>query len=385
MDLLNLWINNREFFFDKTVDQVLSICGSGELTDDSQTSAEFRKFLYSIPTSILNSYADYCINHPFKDSGFVLQDIVNEMGRRLGFSVENGRYRGRQKAVGFDGIWTAEDGYSMVVEVKTTDHFRIPLSKLAEYRSKLVAQNRITEEQSSVLIIVGREDTGDMEAQIRGSKHAWDMRLISIDALIKMVLLKESLNDDRTMLQINGVLRPMEYTKLDYIISLIFCTSEDIKEIPPDDFNEESDDKATPVSFNEECSQIIAKRLKVIFKRHNRTCYSTPDGTIHIACMVSKEYQDENRTRYWFSFHPSQEKFLEQASSSFVVLGCGSKDKLMVFPFNEFKPFLETMGVTNNGIRFYWHVKLYNENNSMFLDQKGGREQFIDVSSYLLK
>ena len=40
----------------------------------------------------------------FAKSGFVLQDIVNEIGKRLGYDVQNGRYQGvvnqqRRKAV----------------------------------------------------------------------------------------------------------------------------------------------------------------------------------------------------------------------------------------------------------------------------------------------
>jgi len=35
-----------------------------------------------------------------------------------------------------------------------------------------------------VLIVVGRQDTGELEAQIRGSRHAWDIRLISAEALL---------------------------------------------------------------------------------------------------------------------------------------------------------------------------------------------------------
>ncbi len=68
---------------------------------------------------------------------------------------------------------------------------------------------------SSVLIVVGREDTGELEAQVRGSRHAWDMRLISADALIKLVELKEGAGDPETGRKICSLLAPMEYTRLD--------------------------------------------------------------------------------------------------------------------------------------------------------------------------
>ena len=58
------------------------------------------------------------------------------------------------------------------MEVKTTDTYRIDLDTLAGYRRALIQGGSITEERASLLIVVGREDTGDLEAPIRGSRHA---------------------------------------------------------------------------------------------------------------------------------------------------------------------------------------------------------------------
>ena len=44
------------------------------------------------------------LNGLFEKSGETLQDIVNELGRRLDFEVENGFYQGRTNAVGNDGL-----------------------------------------------------------------------------------------------------------------------------------------------------------------------------------------------------------------------------------------------------------------------------------------
>jgi len=116
----------------------------------------------------------------------VLQDLVNELGRRLDYKVTNGRYQGTSTQIGFDGIWTSPEGHTIVAEVKTTDTYRIALDSIAGYRQKLLAAKTFSE-PSSILILVGRQDTGELEAQIRGSRHAWDIRLISVDALLKLV------------------------------------------------------------------------------------------------------------------------------------------------------------------------------------------------------
>ena len=91
---------------------------------------------------------------------------------------------------------------SIIVEVKTTDAYRINLDHIYGYKRKLIDQKKIAE-NASFLIVVGRKDTGDLEAQIRGSRYGWDFRLISVDSLMKLVQLKENLNDEKTVKQIS--------------------------------------------------------------------------------------------------------------------------------------------------------------------------------------
>jgi hypothetical protein len=95
----------------------------------------------------------------------VLQDLVNELGRRLDYTVTNGRYQGTQNAIGFDGLWRSPEGHTIVVEVKTSDAYRISLDTLSGYRQRLISNGEITDE-SSILIVVGRQDTGELEAQV---------------------------------------------------------------------------------------------------------------------------------------------------------------------------------------------------------------------------
>jgi len=51
----------------------------------------------------LFNYARYCLENSFDKGGVVLQDIVNELGRRLDFEAEDGLYQGKKTVVGFDG------------------------------------------------------------------------------------------------------------------------------------------------------------------------------------------------------------------------------------------------------------------------------------------
>ena len=119
-------------------------------------------------------------------------------------------------------------GPQIVVEVKTSDAYRINLDTVANYRECLIRETRISD-ISSILLVVGRQDTGDLEAQIRGSKHAWDTRVISAESLINLVKIKESADEDTTITKIRSLLTPFEYTRLDNIIDIMFTATRDVE------------------------------------------------------------------------------------------------------------------------------------------------------------
>lgn len=155
----------------QSIQQVVGNAGDGNLRDGSDCSLELRSFLREVTSETLARYADYCLTNSFNKSGQVLQDVVNELGRRLDYQVANGLYQGSSTRIGNDGLWKAPDGHELLVEVKTTDTYRISLDTIARYRDKLLATRQIAD-SNSVLIVVGRKDTGELEAQVRGSRHA---------------------------------------------------------------------------------------------------------------------------------------------------------------------------------------------------------------------
>src|SRR5271163_586215 len=214
MPLISLWSSNPTAIEEFSVEQVVATAGDGNLRDGSLCSQEIRAYLSEITCTKIAQYIERCLSQHFSKGGMVLQDLVNELGRRLDYKVTNGRYQGTSNTIGYDGIWTSPEGHTIIVEVKTTDAYRISLDTIAMYRDRLGA-NREVLSPSSILIVVGREDTGELEAQVRGSRHAWDIRLISADALIKLVQLKEDADAPDTGRKIRSLLAPMEYTRLD--------------------------------------------------------------------------------------------------------------------------------------------------------------------------
>lgn len=336
---------------------------------------------------MLQKYADQCLNDTFTNSGLVLQDIINQIGVRLGFEVTYGRYRGSSGYVGHDGLWEFPNGYHIVVEVKTTDAYRINLNTVVGYRKTLIKENLISENESSILIIVGRKDTGDLEAQIRGSRFAWDIRLISVEALVRLMFLKQEVEDPKIVKRIYDILIPREFTKLDEIIEILFSTAEDIKEVEVD--TEEVEDKPEgpkfhPVSFHDACAAKIETHLGKNLIKRTRATFRTSDNIMAVVCAVSKEYLTGGIQGYWFSFHPHQKEFLEKSEKAFVAFGCGSPDRLALIPTYKFFNWLEGLNITEKEDRFYWHVILSYKDECLILKRKQGFEP-IDITEYLLK
>lgn len=102
MSILSIWKAQPTLLDEKSVKQLISIAGNGWLTDGSATCEEFRALLSEVPAERIVQYADECLKEGFTDSGLALQDIINEVGRRLGFGVTHGRYRGKTGAIGND-------------------------------------------------------------------------------------------------------------------------------------------------------------------------------------------------------------------------------------------------------------------------------------------
>lgn len=388
MTLIDFWRDQKSQLEDKHVQQIIAFAGEGKLTDGSLASSEFREFLSNISSNMIKRYIEECLQESFQNSGLALQDIVNEIGIRLGFEVIHGRYRGTKGQIGYDGIWTFPKDHKVIVEVKTSDAYRIDLEIIEGYRRSLIKKGELSEENSSILIVVGREDTGDLEAQIRGSRHAWDIRLISAEALLRLMLLKEEVEEPQIIQRIYDILIPREFTKLDEIIEIVFTTAEDVKEkAPPEEDTKAVKikvSKSAPVSFNDACASKIEQYLKTSLIKRTRASYSSPDKNIALICAVSKHYKERDKTGYWFAFHPHQQEFLKEYNIGYVAFGCGSESTIILIPIKDFSSYLDEMHITEREDRFYWHVIIEKIGKNYILRRKKGAQN-IDLSKFLIK
>jgi len=364
MPLLSFWKSNREEVLKLNVEQVVSSAGDGVLRDGAESSAEFRGFLQEVASDRLFDYARHCLESSFPRSGLVLQDIVNELGRRLGFDVENGLYQGKKNSVGFDGIWHSPDG-DLIVEVKTTDYVTISLDKLARYKDRLVESQRVPR-SASTLIVVGREDTGALEAQVRGSRFAWDMRLISVERLIKLVQIKEKSDDPATLRQIRQLLQPFEYTKIDRIIDVIFTTASDVEnreeltalvDITVDGYVQNRTDPELLNKKRQDAVESFASIKGKVLVKSSRTLFWSADKQLRVCCAVSKRYEGDYQP-YWYAFLPKWDEFLSEGAESFLILACMDRAEAYAVPYAWLADNKQHLNVTDRGERSYWHIAL---------------------------
>lgn len=376
MPLLAFWTSNPEAVGQLTVEQVVTAAGDGVLKDGSDCSREFREYLSQIPSAKIAVYIDHCLTTSFPRSGMVLQDLVNELGRRLDYSVTNGRYQGTTNAIGYDGIWASPERRALIAEVKTTDAYRISLSTIVSYRDRLLEVGGIPT-PSSILIIVGREETGELEAQVRGSRHAWDIRLISADSLIKLVQLKESADGPETGRKIRSLLTPMEYTRLDQVIDVVFTTAKDVEaasvsEVVDQEASEEvatEPEKAkgtwqfTDSGLLQEKREDIIKSFGsqqgTVFVRTSRALYWDTTHETRLVCTISKRYAARASYPYWYAYHPQWDEFLREGANSFLVLGCMDLGFAFAIPWRVLHENLDGLNTTTTkDERTYWHIHL---------------------------
>lgn len=243
-----------------------------------------------------------------------------------------------------------------------------------EYREGLIAQNQISRD-SSILIVVGGEDTDALEAQVRGSRFAWDIRLISVDSLIKLVQIRSKSDDPSTVRQIHQLLRPFEYTKVDKIIDILFTTAADVESQQEEEqlepaVAEPAAEEAAPQT-QEKTDRALIERMKdraikgfsvlrgVELVRQSRSYFWSADKQLRACCTGSKRY-DNDYQPYWYAYHPKWDEFLREGDG-YLILACMNLESAFVVPqkwFAENAGDLNVAGKRDDGTPSHWHIPL---------------------------
>ena len=96
-------------------------------------------------------------------------------------------------------------------------------------------------------------------------------------------------------------------------------------------------------------------------------------------CAVSRTYQrkDPGNQGYWFAFHTHQREFLEVTTAGYAGFGCGSPDRIVLFPAHELAPLLDRMPETQRNGRSYRHLRIRQKDGEWTLDFRKGEHQVI--------
>lgn len=289
---------------------------------------------------------------------------MNEVGRRLGFKVEFGRYRGRSGDDSPDGIWTAKNGHILLIESKTSSSHRIELAKLADWRRRLTGERPVNDDQVSSLIVIAEEETEELEAQVRGSRSAWELRLLGVAALFKLLSVRESLDDDEIETQIQSLLVPQEFTRLDKIIDLVFATKEDAEPeliVPLDETEGDDQEKPPNASFHDLVLPRLEKHLGKPLVRRGRVIWAFPDNSLAVSCQVSRRYDaPQEQDLYWYGLKRTTREKLAVFPKSWCAFALGRPDDVVMLPYEFLANYLDGMFTSpdaDGGI-LHWHVRL---------------------------
>jgi hypothetical protein len=263
------------------------------------------------------------------------------------------------------------------------------LKKIADYRKQIALEKSLLPEIVSILIVLGTEDTEDLEAQVRGSRYAWDIRLLGIKSLVKLLKLKETLDDPTTETQIQEILIPQEFTRLDGIIDLVFATAKDVQS-EEEVGTPETDDEIiqTPrvaANFHPSILPRLERHFGSALVKQGRVLWSAPDNSILLSCQVSKEF-DRNDMQFWFGLKRSTEERLAQNENSFCAFGLGTPDRVVLLPFSVLRNQLGGLFTSpeDDGSVRHWHIRFRKDEQRIILLTNRDREQ-MDVTSMLLR
>jgi hypothetical protein len=209
--------------------------------------------------------------------------------------------------------------------------------------------------------------------------------------------IKESLDDEAVEHQVQKILVPQEFTRLDKIVDLVFATAEDVQqdELAPTAESQvtgatvasEPSPRAAAARFHDLILPALEKRLGTPLVRRSRVLWSSPDQEVLVSCQVSKAYEGSGGfPLFWFGLKRTTEEPLAAHKNAFCAFGLGSPEKVVFLPFSFLKPFLSTCFTSPEpgGQILHWHVRFRIDGPRTELLANRDSEA-VDVSKYLIR
>ena len=357
---------------------------AANLRDNSSASLELRRHLRAAGLTEIEAISRILLST--QTNGRVFQDLVNNLGERIGFEVEYGLYQGVKNAIGFDGYWRSKNS-DIVVECKTTDAFRISTDVLLRYAERLRVERNL-KGSPSILLVVGRFDTGDLESQIRGSRADDRIGVIGIGSLLSLVGAVGELTNGPATEGLRSLLIPRDYTRLDELSRLITNVINEAQyshSIAEDLVSQDS----TKIPFDEMVSSAVWYKAAMVSSLEEETgvldkitaskSHFTDQMGQSIFIAASKRYQREDQ-QYWFSIPKDMENFW-RANGGRLLLGLVGSKVHYDIPWDALEKIIVHLNEASRGKRDYFHLGLKDTGQSFeaILPKLG---KTLDISRY---
>lgn len=249
-----------------------------------------------------------------------------------------------------------------------------------------------------MLIVVGRQDTGELEAQVRGSKHAWDIRLVGVEALFKLAFLhRDSVEQESVLDKMRAILRPSEYTRVDGLLEVVFETA---LAAGDDERNDPKPTESKPAAafsvidatesaiVKEQLRQAVVRamqnREQKRFKKVRRSLYESLDASVRFSLAISKNYGSAANASFWYAYHPTQANFVEGVSRGSAIFACEGINLAVALPAPVLRAHLSQLSQTQSVDRpSYWHVFVKTKGDQVYLETKKDFDD-VDVTAYVI-
>jgi hypothetical protein len=205
-----------------TLDRIVNL--AGDWTDNSRASDQFQAIIRDEQTTTeeVGAYLQEAIDGDEQYHNRALQDLVNNIGERLGFEVEYGVYQGRSDTIGYDGHWVStatEENTHLVVETKTTTTYAIDPGQAGGYMNELTDQEDVERAQVYGLYVIGGGDIETVAQTVLGSQYRDRMRIITAERLLDLLTIQadSGLRHD----QVVDVLLPINTVDVGQLVELI--------------------------------------------------------------------------------------------------------------------------------------------------------------------
>jgi hypothetical protein len=179
-----------------TLDRLIELVGP--ITDGSRASKQLRALLSEdsdFEFADLEAFLTEARTGTESYHHRAYQDIVNNLGERLGFCTQYGTYAGNASPIPYDGLWftdslRADVTYMTVEAKKSVSPPGAPEKQVGGYMERLCERWNLDQADVFGIVVADKGDLSVTATDIRESKYAGQVRVISVWQLFVLLKLK---------------------------------------------------------------------------------------------------------------------------------------------------------------------------------------------------